>query len=767
MREDILKRAIEGVEDDLDDLGEQLYDDLERYDEAIALAAAALPSWLDVGASALRAPLRLESADLGATMLGPHAVGQAAAKVDAFVRDWLGEDGVVARPDLRRTPGLEQEYERARDGLLGLLARADVEMTEHARAARAHFEAWGDELLYELELRRKRDAEAIEALVAEGTIEPGRDTRSELAELWEEQRRKAAHLEERWVQVEELAERGEALGRAGLKELVALVEHVAARLAEGFPEVTAPQPVSDTLVPDVIEERALETQPPRAAEEDAFSFFEDDDDADTSPPPMLYDVDDAGPTSPPQGDEFDPYSMLEESSVSEDELDDPGPTSPPPPSKPTSEALAEPELAASGPMIDFFDEEDGADTSAFYISHAASDEPLAANVPPDTTLDYDVFQSVEDPSTLSMQLVDDEDDELDAAALLPDEATAAPDAPGDDEVFAFDVFNPPAPAEPEEEPAAPEVAHDTLLLDDGGEPEEPVDEVAHDTLLLDAREDEPEADDAPAEAEEEEDAPALEAGAADVAEVAVEEAAVEGEDGEEDAPEEEAEPAAEPAPPAEPARAPERAAKEDPPAERPRPTPTTLRARRRRPGVVRVSRAEVALALGLPLALAVGLAAAASSTALPGWTRWLGVALLVWFVVGPLVMGWRARWRGWVPLPTRRATLVDEASVEVTEEAVRLGPWSVRWGHGVELSRERWAEPDQGSRGWALHVGEEGGDRLTFSVALSDEEAWGATGWPLAGAPKTPWELDAADFAELSESVDRISASLASRGEAT
>ena len=64
-------------------------------------------------------------------------------------------------------------------------------------------------------------------------------------------------------------------------------------------------------------------------------------------------------------------------------------------------------------------------------------------------------------------------------------------------------------------------------------------------------------------------------------------------------------------------------------------------------------------------------------------------------------------------------------------------------------------------------MGEEGGDRLTFSVSLSDEEAWGATGWPLAGAPKTPWELDAADFAELSESVDRISASLASRGEAT
>lgn len=236
-RADILRRAHEGLEEDLDDMRSELMDILPDYEQRLRQNSDALPTWLEITPAQVRAlfhlrPVAIEthadpdtppaaSAEHG--ILGPRTVALAAGRIETFI-----DEGFVDADfdDDTRTQRLVELYTET-TFYLNALIREARRVSEDARAT---LDAWLDAVLFDLESQRKSDVEALEELVGNGDIGRGGSARQEIADLWEDQRRRAAYLQASWQPLTALVHEGLTTTESGLRELADLLMRARAGL---------------------------------------------------------------------------------------------------------------------------------------------------------------------------------------------------------------------------------------------------------------------------------------------------------------------------------------------------------------------------------------------------------------------------------------------------------------------------------------------------------------------------------------------------------
>lgn len=214
-----------GLRDDLDDLRAELAEELEDFETRLADIADELPEWLEVPDDSLRTPFVFEEPPpLQGTLLGPRAVAVVAGDLEEFVGRWLGDDDVIPVWNERED---DEAVDQMCDDFRALRSETDtaIEATETlADDGPLRLEQILESIVFELESRRESDVEALEDLIQNGDVEPGRDARAEIAELWEEQRNRVDRLREIWDDLLNLHHDGVTRTLDGLEQIRRFVE---------------------------------------------------------------------------------------------------------------------------------------------------------------------------------------------------------------------------------------------------------------------------------------------------------------------------------------------------------------------------------------------------------------------------------------------------------------------------------------------------------------------------------------------------------------
>ena len=241
-----------GLLEDLDDLRDELVDHLEDFETRLKRTALHLPRWLDLPDNSLRQTFELPTPEsLKGTLIGPRTIAMVAARVEEFLGTWLG-DGDEIQAWLKRED--EEAVEELSDDLTALEAAIDAaynSVTALADDGPFELEQILESIVYELETRRETDVEALESLVQGGDVDAGRDAQAEIAELWEEQRRRAGQLQRVWDDLLALHHEGISRTLSGLEEL----QELAQRARDGvegagiFPEAAPEEAVPEEDVP--------------------------------------------------------------------------------------------------------------------------------------------------------------------------------------------------------------------------------------------------------------------------------------------------------------------------------------------------------------------------------------------------------------------------------------------------------------------------------------------------------------------------------------
>lgn len=214
-RDDIVRRTLQGLEEDLDDLREELGRQFEDYEGRLEAITAELPDWLELEPGALRAVFGFSYGEEG-LRLGPRVVAFAAGRVEQALESFAS---------------LEVEgLEASRQVLLDELADLEGQARACALDADAFLGDTLDTILTQLQERRESDEYALRELVTTGDVDRGSDAREEIAGLWEEQRRRARKLRQIWEPLEALVFEGVDLTVTGIAELRAMVH----RAVEGL-----------------------------------------------------------------------------------------------------------------------------------------------------------------------------------------------------------------------------------------------------------------------------------------------------------------------------------------------------------------------------------------------------------------------------------------------------------------------------------------------------------------------------------------------------
>lgn len=252
-RAEIARRTREGLDEDFQDMGAELADDLEEFERQIRRAAARAPDWISVDPSGVLELFRVEDETLPEDgFLGPRMVAIAAGVSEEFVGKWLpsepDEEPVEFDEEAR------EEFERDLREVFAFLD--DIERRTRLQAERAHvvLEEWMETNLAYLDELRENDIEALKELVGEGALETGPDARAERAQLWDEQRKRADELAEIWDALHDLVDAGVEETREGLEELEALVGRGCQGLAGSAPALE-----ESGIVREIIQGRADET----------------------------------------------------------------------------------------------------------------------------------------------------------------------------------------------------------------------------------------------------------------------------------------------------------------------------------------------------------------------------------------------------------------------------------------------------------------------------------------------------------------------------
>ncbi|MFW5966183.1 MAG: hypothetical protein ACOCV2_01640 [Persicimonas sp.] len=237
-RVDIARRAHLGLREDLEDLRADLADALPDFEKRLHERSSSIPEWLKLSPGHLRSLFYFSDEDIEVeAIIGPRTVAIAAGHLEGFVERWF--ERIEENPEDFDKEGLVADYEELTEGLVRL-----EENTHHQIARAQHtFAQWRDEILVQLEFRRKNEVEAIEELIQEGEIPQGTDARQEIADLWEDQRHRAAQLDECWDPLVELLDEGAIATGEGLD----LVGEMLERARQGL--IGAVDELADSLEP--------------------------------------------------------------------------------------------------------------------------------------------------------------------------------------------------------------------------------------------------------------------------------------------------------------------------------------------------------------------------------------------------------------------------------------------------------------------------------------------------------------------------------------
>lgn len=222
---EILERSRMGLTEDLDDLRGELAAELEQFDSRLQKLARQLPPWLDLPDDSLRSPFELDApARLEGSLIGPRTVAELAGDLEEFIFEWLdGDDEIPAwhqRNDTAAIDQLAEDLTVIRDNTVAGLEAVD----RLADDGPLQLEQILESIVFELESQRETDVEALESLIQDGDVEPGRNARAEIAELWEEQRGRVDQLRQIWDDLLNLHYEGITTTIEGLEEIAQLLE---------------------------------------------------------------------------------------------------------------------------------------------------------------------------------------------------------------------------------------------------------------------------------------------------------------------------------------------------------------------------------------------------------------------------------------------------------------------------------------------------------------------------------------------------------------
>lgn len=353
-KREILRRTRMGLLEDLDDLRDELVDHLEDFETRLKRTARHLPRWLDLPDNSLRGTFELPTPQsLKGTLIGPRTIAMVAARVEEFLGKWLG-DGDEIQAWIKRED--EKAVEQLSDDLTALEAAIDAAynaVTALADDGPFELEQILESIVFELETRRETDVEALESLVQGGDVDAGRDAQAEIAELWEEQRRRAGQLQRVWDDILALHHEGISRTLSGLEEL----QELAQRARDGvegagiFPEkvseeketVDSEPSAPSSPLPEIETEKvglsagSSSSNPFLRGPSEAEIVDTPDapSDSEESGQTQLSLIDEPGPTLPMIGN---PTAEVDDSDVSEDMDENADPT----PEKPEVPEISEP-----------------------------------------------------------------------------------------------------------------------------------------------------------------------------------------------------------------------------------------------------------------------------------------------------------------------------------------------------------------------------------------------------------------------------------------
>lgn len=710
MREARLKPILGEFEAHFDTLREGLIEELTHYEGQLKKHANALPEWLALDFKIIWPLFQFDKSSIAPEgALGPRVVAVAAGWLEEHMFTWMGsheEPTIIAfAQDEERITSYKNAHEEIGQELEQLLLLSETV----AQQARGTLGQWRDDILAELEQQRVEDIEAIEKLVADGDLDPGRDARQEIALLWEDQRQMASTLLKKWEPFDELVSQGLEVVRNGIEHL----QEILAEIHEGMCEV----------YPQLDENYTGESIIPTSAKTDPF-LSKTPEDPNVQPEHLLLIQPSTGKTQSKGGDGFefdldqgfDPYGESSDGEEDEDyhlpfefdedfddtpilddaplpplslDIDEPGPTLP---------MMLDDSEMQDGPMIDFDQE-----------------------TPPELFLDIDDAQSPTEPpgEHFAMEL------ELDDAHAPVPESSSTPSQPS--MVLELDD-------EPEDD--TPDDARvETLLTITADELRAPIDDEPEDAFDEPAEAPSMELDEPSSEPIEEDDAPHH-------------------------------------APPEEPTREP-LVEEDDVEAPVPttRPTPAVVGwhyddsmvtlAKRAMEQVLPLNRGIFFLAFVLPLLLVIGTLVVSALSRVnpsipnplipsPNVFHFVGIALLIWLCICPLTMRWQITWRGWRPRLWHRVHVREEADLALHREHLELGHWMMPWGDIEEYSLRRWEDLQTGMRGWILELTFERQNHL-FSAVSKDDEEWKKTRAPLMPYAPQAWRVSEQTFHKLLE----------------
>ena len=368
-RHEILERTRMGLGEDLEDLRDELTEELQNFEQRLQKIARRLPSWLDLPDDALRSPFELAGVSgLDDTLVGPRTVAVLAGRLEDFVVQWLGDaDDIPAWQQRVDNDAIERLRSDLGD-LTDLLDDTEEAVDTLADDGPMRLEQLLESVVFELESRRETDVEALESMIHDGDVDPGRNAREEIAELWEEQRRRVDQLQRIWDDILNLHHEGIRRTFDGLDELRGLLSRTREGIAGAgiiSPAAAAPKETSgdDSAAdrrPDTDEEPEPETAPRDPESDGAESIADEESCSDDSSAPLA-------PTQPPP--EASPTEPNLEKAAEEAAAD----------ATPTSGDDTEPDDLRMGETVDLFeqtvDDADNADNDPGESTDGKADLP--------------------------------------------------------------------------------------------------------------------------------------------------------------------------------------------------------------------------------------------------------------------------------------------------------------------------------------------------------------------------------------------------------
>ncbi len=233
-RSEIAERTRSGLEEDLEDLRASLGADLREFERLVESTIESPPEWTGLTPTQLRAPFEFRRERLEEeAWIGPRLVAILAGRVEVFVTDWLPAPGEAdgegfAAGEVDR---LEKETRR----LVERFETIEPQLAAAAEDGHVILDELWETTLARLDEYREGEIDALEDLVDEGSLDTGPDARQERAHLWDEQRRKAERLRERWEALHDLIDEGTDYAIEGVADLRGMVRRACEGLEGAYP----------------------------------------------------------------------------------------------------------------------------------------------------------------------------------------------------------------------------------------------------------------------------------------------------------------------------------------------------------------------------------------------------------------------------------------------------------------------------------------------------------------------------------------------------